>query len=245
MVGKAAKAVTSRMSKRILAIIAILLLGFLLVEIARLFMLSRDVKGFSSFWQKEADREIPEGAFVYIALGDSTAQGIGASHPLKGYVGKVAAYIESETGRPVHVINLSVSGAKITDLIENQLPKLGKLPKAELLTISIGANNITNYDDTKFKQEFTSMVNAAPDGSIIANITSFKGGRRDDLKDRAKQASLEADAILATREDIIPVDLHTATNNQGLRDFAADIFHPSDRGYMNWADAFIKVIKLK
>src|SRR5215212_8776807 len=46
------------------------------------------------------------GTLRYVALGDSLAQGIGASRPDRGYVGLLAERVERATGRRVEVVNL-------------------------------------------------------------------------------------------------------------------------------------------
>lgn len=73
----------------------------------------------SAWWREHAKLE---GDLLYVALGDSTAQGIGASRPGNGYVGILADRIRALSGRTVRTVNLSVSGARATDLVEHQLP---------------------------------------------------------------------------------------------------------------------------
>ena len=53
------------------------------------------------------------GDLVYVALGDSAAQGIGASTSDNGYVGLVADRLRERTGNPVLGVNLSRSGATV------------------------------------------------------------------------------------------------------------------------------------
>ncbi len=63
----------------------------------------------SAWWREHAKTE---GDLLYVALGDSTAQGIGASRPGNGYVGILADRIRALSGRTVRTVNLSVSGAR-------------------------------------------------------------------------------------------------------------------------------------
>ena len=59
------------------------------------------------------------GGLLYVALGDSAAQGVGASRPELGYVGLLAQRMREQTGRPVQVVNLSRSAARLADLVRD------------------------------------------------------------------------------------------------------------------------------
>ena len=77
-----------------------------------------------------------------LALGDSAAQGVGGGHPSLGWVGQLAA-IGDRTDR---VVNLSVSGARVGDLVDAQLPRaeelLDLLGPPEATVIHIGGNDL-------------------------------------------------------------------------------------------------------
>ena len=53
---------------------------------------------------------------LWVVLGDSTAQGIGASGHDKGYVGQLHRILEERTGKTWRVLNLSKSGARAADV---------------------------------------------------------------------------------------------------------------------------------
>ena len=94
------------------------------VWVLRLCELRQQVNRHRNYWSLPRG---DAGGIVYVALGDSTAQGIGASRPERGSVGLVAQRLRVATGRPVQVINLSVSGARVRDVVGDQLPKLAGL----------------------------------------------------------------------------------------------------------------------
>ena len=48
----------------------------------------------SAWWRARLDRS---GRLLYVALGDSTAQGIGATNPGRSYVGRLAGKLRSDT----------------------------------------------------------------------------------------------------------------------------------------------------
>lgn len=115
----------------------------------RLWQLRRSVEQYRSYWS------VPQGqpgGTLYVALGDSTAQGIGASGPERGYVGLVAQRLAVATGRPVQVLNLSRSGARVHDVVTEQLPRLAGL-SPDLVTVAVGANDLKQYDEARFRAD--------------------------------------------------------------------------------------------
>ena len=87
----------------------------------KLVRIAHSVESYRTYW---AEPQGEPGGLVYVALGDSAAQAIGASRPERGYVGLLAERMREQSGQPVQVINLSSSGATIRDLLEEQLPRL-------------------------------------------------------------------------------------------------------------------------
>ena len=81
-------------------------------------------------------------AWDYVALGDSLAVGVGAS---RGYVDRYAAYIESDTGAHVRVINLGEGGQMSSELLyalRNDRSMRRALSAAEVVTFNIGINDL-------------------------------------------------------------------------------------------------------
>jgi len=93
---------------RVLSGVLALVLALLGVWGVRLWQLRHQVDRDRDYWA--APKGEP-GGILYVALGDSVAQGIGASGPERGYVGLLAERLRIATGRPVLVVNLSRSGA--------------------------------------------------------------------------------------------------------------------------------------
>lgn len=225
------------MIKRVLIGLLVLFAVIVVFELASLLRLKNSLNAFSSFWRQRAALE---GDFVYVALGDSSAQGIGASAPLKGYVGLVAERIETKTGRKVRIVNLSVSGADVNDVTEKQLPQL-KNYKADLITVTIGGNDVARNKLHDFERDYAALAGALPDGSFAANIPYFGGRIRRNAE--AIRAS-EIIAGLSSKHGLRLVDLQTPLREQNsVLNYASDLFHPSDRAYRLWADAFWKEIE--
>lgn len=223
----------------ILYLIAVVSL-LIFVQAVRLILLYNQVARYKTYWNHRASKS---GQILYVALGDSAAQGIGASKPQHGYVGILVDRIARQTGTSVQVVNLSVSGAKINDVITSQLPKLKGL-QPDVVTIEIGANDLAQYDAQRFTREFTKLTNLLPAQTYVANMPYFqtRPGRR--------QAASEASTIIATslqsRSDLYLVDLQRVTTQRNsIFGYAADLFHPNDHTYRNWADAFWEDIRGK
>jgi lysophospholipase L1-like esterase len=202
----------------------------------RLVRLRRSVGEHEQFWSRPRDRT---GGLLYAALGDSAAQGIGASRPDRGYVGLLARRLEDATGRPIEVMNLSRSGARMADVLDAQLPTLSALGRRpDVVTVAIGGNDIVAYDGAVFAEQADRLADSLPAGAYVADAPYFMHGRFE--RDSRQAADLLAAA--AVRRGLRAVALHDAQQVRGWRamatDFAADWFHPNDRGHRVWADAF-------
>ena len=184
----------------------------------------------SKFWR---DRRLVPGQFLYVAIGDSAAQGIGASRPAHSYVGVIAKHI----GDTLRVANLGISGATVRIAIDSELPAFRKL-KPDLVTVCIGANDIANFDPERFKADIHELFDALPAHAIVSDLPSFyflPGEKKVVIANRIiRDAAAERGLTVAS--------LHARTKKQGLwgvsTQFAGDLFHPNDRGYRIWASAF-------
>lgn len=188
----------------------------------------------SKWWRDHAK---VEGALLYVAIGDSAAQGIGASRPDRSYVGVIADGLRDVTGRSVRVVNLSVSGATTTLAVRDQLPRFRKL-QPDVVTVSIGANDIADWNPVTFERNIRSIFAELPAHAVVADLPCFyfpKNERKVAEANRMLRA-------IAREHGLVVVPLHELTRRQGLRgiltQFARDMFHPNDHGYAVWAEAF-------
>lgn len=210
----------------------------ILAEVSGLLFLYFSVSRYKSFW---VDKSKEKGEITYLALGDSAAQGIGASSPMRGYVGLVAKRVEDKTGKRVRIVNLSVTGAKMDDYLKAQAPEIKKY-KADIITIEIGANDVADYDAKSFRANFKKVMATLPEGTFVSNMPLFNS--RPGSTENAKDASKIVEEELKSRQDLIFVDLQKQTeDNQSIFGFAPDLFHPNNLSYKNWADAFWTKIK--
>lgn len=205
----------------------------------QLWRLSSSVDEHAAWWAQPRGEP---GGLVYVAVGDSAAQGIGASTPDNGYVALLADQLRERTGHPVLVVNLSRSGATVRDVVEEQLPRLAAL-RADVITVDVGGNDIGNYDPARYQRDVTALVDGLPAGTVIADIPYFMHGQ---AQDNAGQAAATIRA-LAERRGLVVAPLQDTMRARGwigmFTDYAADWFHPNDRGHQVWAQSFWTVLE--
>lgn len=192
----------------------------------------------SKWWR---DLAKGDGELLYVALGDSAAQGIGASAPKNGYVGVIADHIRAVTGRSVRVVNLSVSGATVALAVADQLPRFVNF-EPDVVTVAIGANDIAAFDPTLFEAGLRKVFGALPADAIVADLPCFY------LPWNEKKVAVGNQILraVAAERGLTVVPLHETMRRQGIRgiltQFAADLFHPNDHGYRVWASAFLPAV---
>jgi acyl-CoA thioesterase-1 len=188
----------------------------------------------SKWWRDHAE---VRGELLYVAMGDSAAQGIGASRPDHSYVGILARLMRDTTGRSVRVVNLSVSGATTALAVQDQLPKLAKY-RPDVMTVSIGANDIAKWDPAAFERNLGTILDAVPPHALVADLPFFYFPHNE------RKVAIANDILrrLVAERGLTLVRLHRETRLRGFRriftHFANDWFHPNDHGYQVWAGAF-------
>ncbi len=175
--------------------------------------INRHVDAYRAHWEERVDGG--DSVLHYVALGDSAAQGVGASSVAHGYVALLARRIAERTGREVVVTNLSVSGATSADVVRDQLPLLRDLHfTPDLVTLDIGANDVVfpGHTPSTFEANLDVILEALPEGAFVADVPLHT----------------------VTRE----------TGTFGYHRYTArDLFHPNDLGYEGWADTFWATIE--
>lgn len=176
----------------------------------------------------------------WVVLGDSMSQGVGASAWNAGWVDQLGAQLE-EQGHPLVVVNLSATGARTPDLLEQQLPVLQALPPAvgtdepDLVTVLIGSNDLFAGGAARrgLPDAFAAMVAALPRGAVVATLPQPRQAAR--LANRHLE-----DAV--ARGDLTIVDLRTEGPTSWRGKLASDFFHPNDAGYAEMAAPFLPVV---
>ena len=185
---------------------------------------------------------------LYVALGDSTVEGIGASDPNATYVSRLHARLRTVYPR-ASVANLGLGGATSADVISGQLER-AVLLRPHLVTLSIGPNDITarvpvpDYErhvDTIFRRltrETSAVVvaNLLPD---LAITPRFRGREVAPVVGGLTVRFNEALTRAARSHGVELVDLYQPSRAEIPRRpelVAADGYHPSDLGYARWAE---------
>ncbi|WP_169795840.1 SGNH/GDSL hydrolase family protein [Curtobacterium ammoniigenes] len=194
-----------------------------------------DILPVHADWWRE--RLLHEGALTYVAIGDSAAQGVGASIPSRGYVGLLARRIRHRSRSSLRVVNLSVSGATTETAAAEQLPKFRKY-SPDICTVSIGANDIADFDPARFERNLRMIYGAVPSHSIVAELPCMF------FRDRERKVLVANEIVRRVAEEfgLTVAPLHSITKRVGLRrtffNTYGDLFHPNDNGYEVWASAF-------
>ena len=201
--------------------------------------INRHVEAYGQHWGSRPS--VRAGALHYVALGDSAAQGVGATAVSRGYVPRVAEKLQSATGREVLVTNLSVSGATSDDVVRDQLPQLAALEFApDLVTLDIGGNDVIypGHNAATFERSLEVILAALPEGSFVADVPWFMV---PGLGKASQRMSVLASALVERHGHHL-VPLHRTSRETGVlgyhRHTAGDFFHPNDRGYEGWAETF-------
>jgi acyl-CoA thioesterase-1 len=222
----------SRRTKVICAVVS----AVVAISALRVVLLYRGIDDGMAHWKEPRGEP---GGLLYVALGDSAAQGLGASEWDKGYVGLIAQRLRDKTGKPVQVINLSKSGATVRDVLQDQVPRMAALSRLpDLVTVGAGGNDVRNFDRTRFTKDARELVALLPPTAYVADGPHFIHKWWTANADAA--ADVMAQELRAQNRPVVP--LHAEMRKQGRRalvtQFAADVFHPNDRGYRVWAQAF-------
>jgi acyl-CoA thioesterase-1 len=204
--------------------------------------LREDCVTFASRWDAHNDQALAESGPLWVVLGDSTAQGLGAPSPMGGYVGQVLAGLQQRTGQRWRVLNLSLSGALIRDVQRDQLPRIPA--DASLVTCGIGANDILYSTPAKVLADLRGLIGAVPGGTVVLDLPLPTGiwgilGRASvPYVARINQTIRQAAA--ARGLPVAEVSAHFLPPWAGK--FGPDNFHPSQDGYRDWARALLTAI---
>jgi lysophospholipase L1-like esterase len=213
-----------------------------------------------SWMHPPASRMLPADHTVeltYVALGDSTVQGIGASRPETNYVSRLHARLR-ERYPNARMVNLGVGGATSRDVIRRQLERAIAL-KPHLLTVSIGPNDITSrvpvttyaaHMETILgrlaaETEAVIVVNLLPD---LAVTPRFRSREVAPVVGRLSTEFNDALAKAADRHGAALVDLYGPSRREvpGRPELLArDGYHPSDLGYARWAELMWDAVRTR
>ncbi|MEA2974054.1 MAG: hypothetical protein QOG82_2512 [Actinomycetota bacterium] len=175
---------------------------------------------------------------LWVVLGDSTAQGIGAPSPDEGYVGQVHRMLEATTGQAWRVLNLSKSGERAAGLLATQVPRLEALVVPDLVTCAIGSNDIIRRTPLpQLERDLREILGRLPPGSVVATMPAGLWRERVVAIDAIIRSSAAAGGLRVA-------DVGARTGPPWDGKYAEDRFHPGALGYADWAAAFAEALDL-
>jgi lysophospholipase L1-like esterase len=180
---------------------------------------------------------------LWIVLGDSTAQGLGAAGPRGGYVGQTLYQLRRTTGTHWQVLNLSVSGALMRDVLADQIPLLdGQRP--DLVTCGAAANDILYSAPGKLFGDLRTLLSAVPEDTVVLDLPLLNGfwGIVGHMSvpyiTRINRVIREVASERSLR--VAEVSRHFVPPWVGK--FSVDHFHPSQDGYRDWSRALVEAL---
>jgi acyl-CoA thioesterase I len=194
---------------------------------------------------------VPPSLFRYVALGDSTAVGVGSSFD-GGYPERLYQRLKG-AGVKAGIMNLGQSGATTAELIHGQLAKAVEV-KPALVTLGIGSNDLWRMVPVSgFElnlEHIADKLQSTGAHVVVSNIIDLSRAPIASMLDviQIPRAVLVARIVdfnriiakLKARPNFTVVDLFSVSVELGARFselFGSDGFHPSSKGYDRWADA--------
>ena len=192
----------------------------------------------------------------FVVLGDSTAAGLGADDPSGAYATVLAQRLARERNLRVELTALGVSGARVADVLEEQVPQVAAL-NPDLVFVGIGANDVTHVTPlSRVERDMRLLIQrlkatgaevvvaGAPDMRATAwhqPLRWLAGIRGDQVADTIES--------VGRAQGVGVVELADETGPHFEADpephFSDDDFHPSSLGYRRWADAIYPVLEAR
>lgn len=201
------------------------------------------IKPYAEAWHKVNNQSIKKNGSIWVVLGDSMSQGIGASNYDKGWVGQAAVMLKAK-GYEYQIVNLSSSGARIEDIIKVQLPAMRTLhSKPCLITVLVGSNDLLK---SRFRKRLLAnlemLLKKLPEGTIVGNVFDRPETPKFIRHLLVSEAASNLLNDMAERQKLVVVPLSQAFQPPWQGKLASDRFHPNDRGYAGVAQAFVETI---
>lgn len=185
---------------------------------------------YAEQWRRANRAALDDSGPVWVAIGDSMSQGVGARAFDRGFVGQLSERLQPQW--PHRLVNLSVFGARVQDALDQQLPALQTLISAgvvpTVVTVVIGSNDLVSaVHRAGLVARFAVLLDHLPPGAVVSNLPNPR------KEARAVDALLRA---RAARGELLVADMRGDGPRSWRGRLAADKFHPNDAGYAAMAD---------
>jgi len=199
----------------------------------------------------EAARRLPDDTTAllrYVALGDSTVAGVGATSPATTYVGQLHRRLRTLYPN-ARLDNLGVGGATSADVLARQLERAVALAP-QLVTLSIGPNDITTHvppadyerNVAAIFDRLTRATSAVVVANLLPDLAVTPRFRAHEAKPVVARLTVEFNDALARQgrlRGVELVDLYGPSQAEVPAQpelMSRDGYHPSDAGYARWAE---------
>lgn len=186
-------------------------------------LVAAQTRPYAAWWRAQNLETLAERdpAPLWVVLGDSMSQGIGASSVQGGWVPRAQVALR-DRGLDTRVLNLSFSGARTADVLERQLPALRDAAvEPDVVTLLIGSNDLLRRSlRAELLDRSRELLDALPHGTLVATTPGY--GRLGEVA-----------TLVDAHPALVPVPL-----SFGRGEVAQDRFHPDDRAYARLARTF-------
>jgi acyl-CoA thioesterase-1 len=216
--------------------------------------IARRMYSFFRFYITRLSTKNPAKPFVFIALGDSAVEGIGATHHTRSYTGVIYAIIKEKFPRTEYH-NFGKFGASTREVLSEQLDRAIKL-HPDLVTISVGANDMNKkIMPKKFTENLRLIIERLQKETdakiVINNLPDFTKSSAISLTHRSLSKLViskynKGIEKVASESDVFFIDLHQHSRIYARyypELIADDKFHPSDFGHALWANTIMTSIE--
>jgi len=188
------------------------------------------VEPYARAWEEHNRAAVQADGPLWVVLGDSMAQGIGASAYDRGWPGQLADRL------PDHgLVNLSVSGGRLTDLLERQIPAMEALGEPDLVTIIVGSNDlISRRLREALPARLAEVLRRLPPGSIVGTQPGGRSGALE-FNRLVDEAAAERGLVIAEFRD--------PRMRSWKGKLSIDHFHPNDLGYAGMAEIVAEALE--
>lgn len=175
-------------------------------------------------------------------MGDSLAAGLGCDSVADTPAHLAARLLE----RPVAVTMLAVPGARVSQVLDEQLPRLD--PRTDLVVISVGSNDVASSTSrAAYAAHLDNLLSwLAPTPVVLLTLPDMAMPDRmaEPLRSLAGARARWFDAararVAASHAHVTSVDIarrpHGLSRRAGRQLLCPDRFHPGPEGYRVWAE---------
>jgi len=189
----------------------------------------------------------------YAIFGDSTSVSQGSDYS-EGYAVKTAEKL-AETRQITHQ-NFGVSGARIADVVYDQVPKSYDF-KPDIALIAVGANDVTHFTGFQEVEKGTNkiiddlrLINPSvkiviTGSAAMGSVTRFPEPTKSIMAWRTNRVNQIMERV-SKDKNVVFAYIAKETGDQFKKHpeyFASDKFHPNNEGYLIWTRVLNSVLE--